>query len=493
MIGLRVLRTSMRPAFCTGAVVGTLLLTLFGGKASAAEPAAPDRPNFIVFIADDLAWNDVGCYGNPAVRTPVMDALAMDGMRFDAAYLTCSSCSPSRCSILTSRYPHNTGAAELHLPLPAERILASQPLGEAGYHTMAIGKWHLGNAVEDQFDVVRPSKPATMGDAWVRAIRERPRDRPFFMWAAHSDPHRGYQPGTVDPPHDPQSVVVPPFLPDDPTVRQDLANYYDEVSRFDSHIGMVMDELRHQNVAEQTVVFVISDNGRPFPQCKTMVTVPGVRTPMVVHAPGRVRAGTSTDRVVSSIDLMPTILELAGVTIPETFQGVSITHVLKDPAATVRQAAFAEHNWHDYQAFERSVISERYLYVRNWLPNLSGSPPADAVKSPTFAAIQRLDGSGKLTAVQRRPLEFHRPEEFLFDLREDPLCLDNLLDEPSIAPELRSVADSMRDRLRNWQQETGDGFPGAEALTPDGFDRMTGDRLIPSSHPTGRQSVPVGN
>ncbi|HBV64360.1 MAG TPA: heparan N-sulfatase, partial [Rhodopirellula sp.] len=114
-----------------------------------------ERPNFVIFVADDMAWDDCGAYGNSAIRTPNMDRLAAEGMRFDRAYLTCSSCSPSRCSMLTGRYPHATGAGELHLPLPKDQTIFTKPLMNAGYWTAAVGKWHLGQAVVEQVDYRR--------------------------------------------------------------------------------------------------------------------------------------------------------------------------------------------------------------------------------------------------------------------------------------------------------------------------------------------------
>jgi len=271
-----------------------------------------ERPNFVVFVADDMAWDDCGAYGNPVIRTPNMDRLAAEGMRFDRAYLTCSSCSPSRCSMLTGRYPHATGAGELHLPLPKEQTMLTKPLMDAGYWTAAVGKWHLGQAVEDQVDYRKRSSPAAMGNAWVKALKDRPVGQPFFLWAAHSDPHRGYEPGAVNPPHDPAKVVVPPFFPDASRVREDLALYYDEVSRFDEHIGMVLQELKQQELEKNTFVLVISDNGRPFPHCKTRVHVHGVRIPFIVRWQHRFAAGQVARTVFSTVCIAPTVRDLRG-------------------------------------------------------------------------------------------------------------------------------------------------------------------------------------
>ena len=138
---------------------------------------------------------------------------------------------------MTGRYPHCTEAGELHLPLPKNQTMMTKPLMEAGYWTAAVGKWHLGENVADQVDYRQNAAPQKMGDAWVEALRKRPKKKPFFLWAAHYDPHRAYKPGAVDPPHTREDVNVPPFFPDDPAVRDDMALYYDEISRFDQHIG----------------------------------------------------------------------------------------------------------------------------------------------------------------------------------------------------------------------------------------------------------------
>ena len=455
------------------ALAVVLLNTLFAH-------AYEERPNFVIFVADDMAWDDCGAYGNKSVRTPNIDKLATEGARFDRAYLTTSSCSPSRCSILTGRYPHSTEAGELHLPLPAEQVMLTKPLQESGYWTAAVGKWHLGEAVAEQVDYRKGSRPAAMGDAWVESLRKRPREKPFFLWAAHSDPHRGYSPGAVDPPHSPDDVVVPSYFPDTPKVRADLALYYDEVSRFDEHIGMVLAELEAQGQTESTFVLVISDNGRPFPHCKTQVNVPGVRTPFIVRWPQGVRAGMTSRQVVSTVDIAPTVLKLAGLKPLTSFQGRSFAPALKGAKILIREYAFAEHNWHDYQAFERAVHSSKHCYIRNWLPKTPATPPADAVRSPTWLEMNRLRDEGELKPAQLLDFETPRAEEFLFDVESDPDCVNNLASDPSQAETLKR----MRAALATWQKQTDDRFPGKENITPDGFDRVSGKRLISAAHPS---------
>lgn len=456
-----------------------LLLFAFNSQPVSAVP-----PNFVVFIADDMAWDDCGAYGNPAVRTPNIDGLAAGGIRFTRAYLTCSSCSPSRCSILTGLYPHNTGAGELHLPLPADKTLLTTPLREAGYWTAAVGKWHLGEGVADQVDYRKGSRPEAMGQAWMTALRERPMDKPFFLWAAHSDPHRGYKPGAVSPPHAPESVQLPEFLPDTPIVRRDLALYYDEVSRFDQHVGEALGVLEEQGALENTCVVVMSDNGRPFPHCKTRVTVPGVRTPFVISWPAKIRSGSVAKNVVSSVDIAPTILSLAGLKPLDAMQGTSFAKQTLGELSKKRLYAFAEHNWHDYRAYERSVNSANYCYVRNWLPSTPGTPPADAVTSITYGEMKRLRDAGELTDIQRECFDAPRAEEFLFDVKADPNCTKNLISAAASDPAVADELAALRAALTGWMNATDDKFPGEDRLTPDGFDRESGRKMISSAHPS---------
>lgn len=433
------------------------------------------KPNFVVVILDDVSPDDLGCYGHPHVKTPRLDAWAKEAMRFDAAFLTCSSCSPSRCSILTGRYPHATGAAELHMPLPADQVTFPGRLKEAGYWTASAGKWHLGPHTKKDFDLVAEGGGPSGCEKWLSTLKERPKDRPFFMWLAAFDAHRDYQKGAIDEPHHMADVVVPPFFPDDPAVRGDLAMYYDEISRADRFFGEVLDELKRQGVYENTFVLFMADNGRPFPRCKTTVYDSGVRTPFVVSYPPLVRAGSVNPQLVSSVDLAPTILELAGLDPQETFQGRSLVPTLKDAKTGIRDYVYSERNWHDYRAHERSVRDEKWLFIANATPELTASPPADAVRSPTFQRMVELVGEN-LPPEQRQCFSVPRTPEELYDVVADPHQLKNLAGDPAHAETLARL----RKAQREWAEETGD-LPidqvDPEALTPDKFHRTTGEPL----------------
>jgi len=446
-----------------------VIITLFICNSCGNPPQEKQpQPNFIVFIADDAAWNDCGPYGNMKIKTPNINRLAEEGLVFDNVFLTTSSCSPSRCSILTGRYPHSTGAAELHMPLPAEQLLFAGELQKAGYYTVVAGKYHIGPE-RAEFDSIYGGSPSGC-ENWMCALQNRPKDKPFFLWLAAMDPHRPYKAGIISDPNKPEDVIVPLFLPDNDSTRKDMAMYYDEITRLDSYLGEVMEELKRQGVDENTLVIYMTDNGRPFPRCKTRMYDSGIKTPFIVRWPEKIKKGR-TDAMVSSIDIAPTFCELAGAGLSETFQGKSFVPVLEDPSAETRQYIAAEHNWHDYKSYERAVRTKEYLYIRNIFPENNATPPADAVRSITYQEMIRLYREGKLDEWQTDCFIEPREKDELYDVINDPYQLNNLATNPDYSEQLAE----MSKLLDTWIVEFDDKIP--DNPTPDKFHRWTGDRL----------------
>ncbi|QDU61653.1 Arylsulfatase [Planctomycetes bacterium Pan216] len=443
------------------------VLLLLACVVPTSEPT--ERPNFVLFIADDQAWNDSGAYGNSKIRTPTTDRLAREGMRFTNAFLTCSSCSPSRMSILTGRYPHATGAEELHKMLPKDQLCFSDVLREGGYDVAMIGKVHPKGAYDDHFDSVEKDVWH-----WKPTFDRLTKDKPFFLWIAFNDPHRPYQEGTISNPHQPSEVVVPPFLPDTEATRGDLALYYDEVARLDRLMGEMLAELDRKGLAENTLVLYISDNGRPFPRCKTTLFDSGIKTPFIVRWPKVVEPGTTCDALASTVDIAPTFVQLAGLSEPPSFQGVSFAPLLREPNAKIRDYVFADHDWHDFEDHQRAVRSQRYKYIRNEYTDVPLTPPADAVRSPTYQSMLELRAKGKLPAEQSQCFLQPRPRDELYDLNKDPYELRNVANDPEYASTLKGL----RGRLDQYLEETG-GDTSVQDRHPDVFDRVTGERTAP--------------
>ena len=410
--------------------------------------------NFLIFLADDQGEGDLSCYGHPVLRTPNIDRLAAEGMRFDRAFLTISSCSPSRCSILTGRYPHSTGAEDLHQPLPADQRTLARYLGRAGYHRMSVGKWHLGQQEQRHWDEVVECAGRETAEKALELFNSRPKDKPFFFWVATKDPHRPFDTDAIARPHDPARVVVPPYLPDHPLIRKELAQYYDEITRFDEHVGLICKELEKQGELDRTFVVYLSDNGMPFPRAKTTLYDSGIHTPLIVRYPPLVRAGSVQKGLASVVDIGPTILELAGLK-QNSMQGRSMVAMLRDPRAAGREAIFAEANWHDYEKFTRAVRTDRFLLVRNYYWDKPLFNSVDSINSITWKGFLEVRKAGRLTPAQSFLLAEPRPFEELYDLKIDPHSLVSVVDDPKY----RSDLYRLRTLLDNWRVETADAMP----------------------------------
>ena len=443
------------------------------------------QPNIIVFIADDVSWNDYGCYGNEGVRTPNIDELASNGIKFTNAYLTASSCSPSRSSIITGRYPHNTGkAAELHLAIADHLPWIPELLQYEGYYTALSGKNHMkrddGSHEEfwDHEDGGR--EPGNRGGEafWVEVTQNRPDDQPFFFWFASSDAHRqwdadeDWKPELYGPMTELSDVTVPPFLLDTPETRQDLASYYNEITRFDYFIGEVVKELDEQEVLDETLIFVLADNGRPFPRAKTRLHDSGMKTALVAHWPDGISDPGTCDSLVSVIDLAPTFLDIADAEPSETFQGVSLLPLFQNLETDLRQYVFSEHNWHDYEALARSIRTKEWLYIENYRTESAWQGPADSVRSPSFVQLLEKQKSNSLSDAQKDVFLAPRPATELYQFQDDPHQLNNLVEDGKYKGVLRALSGV----LKVWRLETGDSNP--ERISQDQFHNETGLRIF---------------
>jgi N-sulfoglucosamine sulfohydrolase len=463
-------------------IVFLFAVFLFGCQDNKVNDQEP--PNIVFIIADDLSWDDLGCYGHPNIQTPNIDNLAANGMRFDQAFLTASSCSPSRSSIITGKYPHQTDAEQLHWPLPVNQITFVEKLKEAGYWTGQAGKWHLGEGVKNRFHKIMEvsvdgfqmkagQKMATATNAsgcedWIPVLNSRAKNKPFFLWLAAVDPHRDYKKGSIKNPHLSEDIIVPPYLPDTKEVRTDLALYYDEIARLDSFVGVFISELEKQNLIENTLILFISDNGRPFPRDKTTLYDGGIKTPWIVQWPGKVKAGAVTKSLVSSIDIAPTFLKIAGCEIGGNFEGFDFSRLFYNQEINIRQSVYAEDHWHDFEDYSRAIRTKQFKYIRNFYEDLPNTPSADALRSITFEKMQLMRNEGKLSKDQMACFVVPRAKEELYDVETDPYELNNLVNNPGYS----KILDDLRKEMEEIRIKTNDILPLER--THDEFDRNTG-------------------
>jgi N-sulfoglucosamine sulfohydrolase len=457
----------------------------------ALASAATPRPNVVLIVADDHGREALGCYGNPVVKTPHLDALAADGTRFTSAFCTTASCSPSRSVILSGQQNHRNGMYGLqhddhHFQSFDQVKSLPVRLKEAGFRTARIGKYHVGPEKVFAFETVlsggAANDPATIGRSPVemaeqsRRVIEAKDDRPFFLYFASDDPHRanavlpsgkptfdtwpapnsfgnrpaGY-PGITPVKFRPEDVIVPPFLPDTPACRAEIAEYYQAIARLDQGVGRLLEVLKAAGKYENTLIIYISDNGAAFPGAKTTLYDVGMRLPCLVRAPGRQHPGAVQDAMITWADLTPTILDVAGVTAPKgDFDGRSFRAGLDGARLTGWDEVYASHTFHEITMYYpmRVVRTRQYKLIVNFASELTFPSALDLIKSPTWISASESPGQ----RLGRRTIaEFlHRPKFELYDLEQDPDEVRNLADQPAT----QAVKAELLEKLKAFQAAT---------------------------------------
>jgi len=448
-----------RRSFCRSMLVGAAGLRL----ASSSRAQRPPRPNVLLITTDDMG-PQLGCYGDRHARTPNLDALAEEGARFENAYVTQASCSPSRSSIFTGLYPHQNGQIGLsHRGYSMHEGLATLPalLADAGYRTGVIGKIHVAPAVSTPFGFKAPLTPQDTRD--VAGVAEVAAEflgadpaEPFFLMVNYMDPHRplvDQVEGVPDEPLGPDAIEPFPFLGlDTPKVRQEVASYYNCNTRADVGVGLLLEKLQESGMADNTLIIFIGDNGPPFTRGKTTCYEAGVHTPFIVRWPGTARAGLVSEALVSAVDILPTVAEAAGFELPTPIAGRSLVPLIEGKPVQWRDTLATEYTSHHQGGYfpRRAIRDERYKLILNLLPDrpnpikgVDGCAAWGESRNPAFEG----------TPV-RRVFDTHGdpPAEELYDLLRDPVEFNNLADDPGYGP----VLSRMRAQLRTWREETSD-------------------------------------
>lgn len=450
-----------------------------------AEESAPanriqqtTRPNILLCIADDWAWPHAGAYGDPVVQTPTFDRLARHGVLFTHAFTPAPTCAPSRAGILTGQAIHRLEeAANQRCRFPAKLRCYPEILQRGGYVVGLQGKGWGPGVIEATGRTENPAGPTYRN--FRQFLDTLPPGKPFCFWFGSPDPHRPYQPGAgVRAGLDPAKVRVPGWLPDTPTVRNDLCDYYFEVQRFDRQVGEIIALLEKRGLLDNTLIVVTSDNGLPFPRGKANLYDGGCRVPLVVAWKRKISGGRTVEDLVSLVDLAPTFLEAAGLKPPPEMTGRSLLPLLvSEKSGCVdpkRDAVFLERERHGWvrpggKSYPiRAIRTRQFLYIWNLRPDLW--PAGD----PDFASVVGFYGDMDPNPVKNEILQrqtepafapFYqrgfakRPPEELYDLRKDPDQLHNVAGQPEYA----EIQAKLRARLQQWMQQTGD--PRAEGET----------------------------
>lgn len=445
-------------------------------------PLPGQRPNILFALADDASH--FSAYGHRFVHTPHFDRVARGGILFNNMFTTNPKCAPSRASMLTGMHTWQLKEACTHwcvFPGADEFAVYPDLLEAAGYRVGYTGKgWAPGDwqrrgrsrnpaGTEYNQHTLTPPGHSLISNCDYTAnfnafLADRTGDQPFCFWYGGREPHRQYIAGEglrhgkrladID--------EVPPYWPDEPVVKEDLLDYAFETEWFDKHLGQMLDLLEARGELDNTLVVVTSDNGCPFPRVKGQMYDDDFRLPFAAMWPAQIKnPGRTVDGLCSFIDLAPTFLELAGIPVPETLPGKSLSDVFQALETPGRTRAYMGRERHDMGRENdagypvRCVRTPQYLYVRNFEPGRwpAGNPETGFTNcdgSPTKNRIIELHGQGEDFYYN---LAFgKRPAEELYDVLHDPHCMDNLAADPQYAETKAALWRELEAQL----QETGD-------------------------------------
>jgi len=413
------------------------------------------RPNILLLISHDLGTH-IGPYGHVPDATPALNAFAREGLVCEKHFVSSPGCSQSRSSLITGRYPHANGQFGLsHLGWTMHRDEETLPavLRAGGYHTALFGIWHLHewtlggfDEVSDDVSVVDSSPEGFAEVASARAAEWLKRNaggaKPFYLHVGFWEAHRPFcgQPGdpTKLPPVDITDARPPDYLPDNEATRTEFAHLRHSVKAVDAGVDRVLRALAESGQADNTLVIFSADHGLPFPRAKGTLYDPGIQVAFLARLPGTIGGGGRSDALTANVDVMPTLLEFAGIPVSERIQGCSLAQLLRTGAGPGRDAIFAEKTYHEHYDPIRCVRTRDAKYIRNFAERPALVLPSDIYNSPTRQSMTRDEA-----------LWAHRPGEEFYNLATDPRETSNLAESDERLTELR-------ERLTDWMVASGD-------------------------------------
>lgn len=404
---------------------------------SCSEKNIEQLPNIVWIMMEDWGYQ-LSCYGEKAVSTPNLDQFASEGIRFVNSYCTAPVSSPSRSAMITGFYQNYIGAhqhrTEERKPLPYGIKPITELLEEAGYFTC-----YMQNRKSDYNFITEHL--LYQGKDWS----ERKEGQPFFALLTFPGTHRIWKRDPVNPVNH-EDVLLPPYYPQTELAKRDWANGLESVQIVDRQIGKLLDRLESEGLKENTLVFIIADNGRCMPRGKQFLYNGGIQVPMLVRWPEKIKAGQVNDNLVTTIDISKTILDVAGITAPHPLHGVN----LFDKSAKRRKYIFAARDkMDDTHDAMRAIISKDYKLIHNLMPERAYCQFNSYKEAhyPVLALLNVLNLKGELPPEQARFMAASKPEFELYDLKNDPYELTNLADNEKYS----SVKAELMKELKNWR------------------------------------------
>ncbi len=428
-----------------------LVLLIYG----CSQVEEKSKPNILWILAEDLS-PDLRCYGQPIVKTPVLDKLANEGVRFTNVFTTAGICTPSRTALATGMYQtainahHMRYPAELKNSLPEDVTPVNELFRSQGYQTVNI-KGGVGTGKTDwsfNSDLSHYDH-----STWDQINAENP----FFAVVNLRLTHRPFEKDEQNP-INPDEVVVPPYYPDHPVSRQDWADYLETIQLMDAQVGEILQELEDRGWSENTIVYFFSDHGRPFTRGKSFLYDSGIEIPLIIKSPPNLRwhnflpDGSVSDQLLSSLDIVATSLSMANISKPARMHGRVF---LGERVDNERAFVYATADRSGEVFFKsRAVRNKRFKYIRNYNNDFSVNEASTAYRRANHPIYQLLDilAEGNELSQAQKQLVLPLPPEELYDISSDPFEINNLADDPSY----KSTLSMMKEALSTWQSETTD-------------------------------------
>ena len=447
-------------------------------------PAFQGHPNIVWISAEDMSPR-LGSYGDPVARTPNIDRLATEGQRYTRVFTAAGVCSPNRAAIITGMHQSSFGGQHMRTLSGAPFAPPPTPYSAVPPHYVktfteylrAAGYYATNNVKEDyQFET-----PVTAWDESSDTAHWRNRpdpDQPFFsvfnfttthesrLWPDPAAAYRAmglpadFAPDAPPPlVTDPATVPVPPYYPDTPVIRRDIAQQYDNIARMDEQVGEILQQLEADGLLDNTIIFFWSDHGDGLPRMKRWTYDSGLHVPLIVRAPGYLSAGSVDDQLVSFVDLAPTVLALAGLDVPAHMHGRAFLGQQPSLKPTRSYIYAARDRFDEQYDMTRAVRDTRFKYIRNYYtekPYVLWMAYANVM--PTMQELFRLDAEGKLEGPQTLWFRTTRPVHELYDVEADPHEINNLARDPAYREELLRLQSA----LDTWLKDSGDLGPMSE-------------------------------
>ena len=412
-------------------------------------------PDIVVYLADDLSARDLSLYGGTNIATPAINALAADGMTFDRAFVASPACAPSRAALLTGLMPARNGAEENHTYPREGTLRLPSLLTQLGYQTAAFGKVaHQKSAPDYGFDVHSGEKDIPELRTKVQEFLENRTDpRPLALFVGTSNPHVPWpSQSTVDP----NGMTLSPKLLDTPQTRVQRSRYLQEVKDLDAYLGELR-SLSAKHMSKDTLFVFSSDHGAQFPFGKWTLYDEGIRVPLIVARPGMIQPGSRTDAMVSWIDILPTLIDVAGGDVPKGLDGRSFVPVLDGSSKSHRNRIFTTHSGDRLMNvyLSRSVRTDRYKFIWNVHPEFAFTTHIDLLLRETSGDyFKQWTQLAKTDARAAEVVANHhgRPKYELYDLQSDPLEQANLAGKA----ETKELQENLLAELETWIKSQGD-------------------------------------